>query len=54
MVCKGFLTGLLFFANSGIKINTRFDYNLECADYLFITNAKKHENSTLKDMCHKE
>lgn len=34
----------------GIKINTRFDYDMECADYLFITNANKHENSTLKDM----
>ena len=28
----------------GIKINTRFDYDLECADYLFITNANKHES----------
>lgn len=35
----------------GIKINTRFDYDMNCADYLFITNANKHENSTLKDMC---
>ena len=34
----------------GIKINTRFDYDLECADYLFITNANKHENSTLKEI----
>ena len=34
----------------GIKINTRFDYNMECADYLFITNANKHENSTLAQM----
>ncbi|MCI7564940.1 MAG: IS4 family transposase [Treponema sp.] len=34
----------------GIKINTRFNYDMECADYLFITNASKHENSTLKDM----
>lgn len=34
----------------GIKINTRFNYDMECADYLFITNANKHENSTLKDM----
>jgi hypothetical protein len=34
----------------GIKINTRFDYDLSCADYLFMTNAKRHENSTLKDM----
>jgi len=34
----------------GIKINTRFDCDMECADYLFITNANKHENSTLKDM----
>ena len=34
----------------GIKINTRFDYDLDCADYLFITNAKKHENSTLGQM----
>ena len=34
----------------GIKINTRFDYNMECADYIFITNANKHENSTLNDM----
>ena len=31
----------------GIKINTRFDYDLNCADYLFIANANKHENSTL-------
>ena len=35
---------------SGVKIHTRFDYDLGCADYLFMTNAKKHENSTLKDM----
>lgn len=35
---------------SGIKINTRFDYDLECADYLFITNANKHENNSLGDM----
>ena len=35
---------------SGIKIHTRFDYDLCCADYLFMTNAKRHENSTLKDM----
>lgn len=34
----------------GIKINTRFDYDLECADYLFITNANRHENSTLGEM----
>ena len=34
----------------GIKINTRFNYDMECTDYLFITNASKHENSTLKDM----
>jgi len=34
----------------GIKINTRFDYDLDCADYLFITNANKHENSTLGQM----
>lgn len=34
----------------GIKINTRFDYDLDCADYLFITTAAKHENSTLADM----
>lgn len=34
----------------GIKINTRFDYDMECADYLFITNANRHENSTLRDM----
>ena len=35
---------------SGIKINTRFDYDMECADHIFITCANKHENSTLKDM----
>ena len=23
---------------------------MECADYLFITNANRHENSTLRDM----
>ena len=34
----------------GIKINMRFDYDLDCADYLFITNANKHENSTLGQM----
>ena len=34
----------------GIKINTRFDCCMECADYLFITNANRHENSTLRDM----
>ena len=34
----------------GIKINTRFDYDLDCADYLFITNANKHENSTQGQM----
>ncbi len=34
----------------GIKINTRFDYDLDCDDYLFITNANKHENSTLGQM----
>ena len=34
----------------GIKINTRFDYDLDCADYLFITNADRHENSTLGQM----
>ena len=34
----------------GIKINTRFDYDLDCADYLFITNANRHENSTLGQM----
>lgn len=34
----------------GIKINTRFDCSLQCADHLFITNANRHENSTLKDM----
>ena len=34
----------------GLKINTRFDYDMECADYLFITNANKHENSTLGQM----
>ncbi|MEL3899852.1 IS4 family transposase [Treponema phagedenis] len=35
---------------SGIKIHTRFDYEANCADYLFITNAKEHENNTLKNM----
>ena len=34
----------------GIKVNTRFDYAFDCADFLFITNANKHENNTLKSM----
>ena len=36
--------------NGGIKINTRFDYDLDYAGYLFITNANRHENSTLGQM----
>ncbi len=33
-------------SKGGIKINTRFDHDLACTDYLFITNANRHENST--------
>lgn len=35
---------------AGIKINTRFDYSMKCANWLFITNSNKNENYTLKDM----
>lgn len=35
---------------SGIKIHLKYDINNDVPDYLFITNAKKHENATLSDM----
>lgn len=35
---------------SGIKVHVRYDYDESCPDYLFMTNANKHENSTLADM----
>lgn len=35
---------------SGIKIHTRFDYDLKCAGHIFMTNASCHENGTLKEM----
>lgn len=35
---------------SGVKINLRYDINNGCPDFLFITNAKEHENNTLKKM----
>ena len=37
-------------SKDGIKINTRFDHNLACTDYLFITNANRHENSTFEQI----
>ena len=35
---------------SGIKIHLKYDINSTVPDYLFMTNAKEHENHTLKDM----
>jgi len=35
---------------SGVKINMKYDINNSAPAYLFITNAKEHENNTLKDM----
>ena len=35
---------------SGVKINMKYDINNSAPAYLFITNAKNHENNTLKDM----
>ena len=34
----------------GIKINMKYDINNSVPDYLFMTNAKEHENHTLNDM----
>ena len=34
----------------GIKINLKYDINNSVPDYLFMTNANKHENHTLNDM----
>ena len=34
----------------GIKIHLKYDINNNVPDYLFMTNANKHENYTLKDM----
>lgn len=35
---------------SGVKINMKYDINSGVPNYLFITNAREHENNTLKDM----
>lgn len=35
---------------SGVKINMKYDINNSVPDYLFITNAKEHENNTLDRM----
>jgi hypothetical protein len=35
---------------SGVKINMKYDINNSVPDYLFITNAKEHENNTLDKM----
>nr|MCR5762236.1 IS4 family transposase [Treponema sp.] len=35
---------------SGVKINMKYDINSSTPSRLFITNAKEHENNTLKDM----
>lgn len=35
---------------SGVKVNMKYDINNSVPSYLFITNAKEHENNTLKDM----
>lgn len=34
----------------GVKVNMKYDINNRVPAYLFITNAKEHENNTLKDM----
>lgn len=34
----------------GVKIHLKYDINNSVPDYLFITNAKEHENNTLSDM----
>ncbi len=34
----------------GVKIHLKYDINNSVPDYLFITNANEHENSTLTDM----
>lgn len=34
-------------SKSGVKINMKYDINSSVPDYLFITNAKEHENNTL-------
>ena len=35
---------------SGVKINMKYDINNTVPDYLFMTNAKEHENNTLDKM----
>jgi len=35
---------------NGVKINMKYDINNSVPDYLFITNAKEHENNTLDKM----
>lgn len=35
---------------SGVKINMKYDINNSVPDYLFMTNAKEHENNTLNKM----
>ena len=35
---------------SGVKINMKYDINNCVPSYLFITNARQHENNTLKGM----
>lgn len=35
---------------SGVKINMKYDINNSVPDYLFMTNAKEHENNTLDKM----
>ena len=34
----------------GIKMHTKYDINNSVPDYLFMTNAKEHENHTLSEM----
>ena len=35
---------------SGVKVNMKYDINNSVPAYLFMTNAREHENNTLKDM----
>ena len=35
---------------SGVKIHVKYDLNNSVPDYLFVTNARKNENTTLSDM----
>ena len=37
-------------AIGGIKMHTKYDINNSVPDYLFMTNAKEHENHTLNEM----